>query len=128
MSQGEPVSADTFWDDVERHVVRYGATFTQRIIESATGSYVHDSDGRAILDFTSRSSAPAPTAAGADPHDLPSLVRFAHRGLPSRRREHPEHEPGVDEFTGLVGSPDLRTSSDIQRMQGRFAMRSAGGQ
>jgi 2,2-dialkylglycine decarboxylase (pyruvate) len=43
----------TFWDDVERHVVRYGATFTPRIIESAAGSYVHDSDGAAILDFTS---------------------------------------------------------------------------
>jgi 4-aminobutyrate aminotransferase-like enzyme len=47
------VSADAFWDDVERHVVRYGAAFTPRIIESAAGCYVHDSDGRAILDFTS---------------------------------------------------------------------------
>jgi 2,2-dialkylglycine decarboxylase (pyruvate) len=47
------VSADTFWDDVERHVVRYGAAFTPRIIESAAGSYVYDGDGAAILDFTS---------------------------------------------------------------------------
>jgi 2,2-dialkylglycine decarboxylase (pyruvate) len=47
------VGADTFWDDVERHVVRYGAAFTPRIIESAAGSYVYDSDGAAILDFTS---------------------------------------------------------------------------
>jgi 2,2-dialkylglycine decarboxylase (pyruvate) len=47
------VSTDTFWDDVERHVVRYGATFTPRIIERAAGSYVYDSDGAAILDFTS---------------------------------------------------------------------------
>ena len=44
---------ETFWDDAERHLVRYGATFTPRIIERAAGSYVHDSDGRAILDFTS---------------------------------------------------------------------------
>jgi 2,2-dialkylglycine decarboxylase (pyruvate) len=47
------VGTDAFWDDVERHVVRYGAGFTPRIIESAAGSYVHDSDGAAILDFTS---------------------------------------------------------------------------
>jgi 2,2-dialkylglycine decarboxylase (pyruvate) len=44
---------DTFWDDVERHVVRYGAAFTPRVIERAAGSYVYDSDGTAILDFTS---------------------------------------------------------------------------
>ncbi|MHA6615852.1 aspartate aminotransferase family protein [Pseudonocardia sp. DLS-67] len=44
---------DTFWDDVERHVVRYGAPFTPRIIERAAGCYVHDSAGAAILDFTS---------------------------------------------------------------------------
>ena len=47
------MSADTFWDDVEHHVVRYGPSFTPRIIESAAGSYVHDSAGVAILDFTS---------------------------------------------------------------------------
>jgi 2,2-dialkylglycine decarboxylase (pyruvate) len=44
---------DPFWADVGDHLVRYGATFTPRIIERAAGSYVHDSDGRAILDFTS---------------------------------------------------------------------------
>lgn len=42
-----------FWRDVERHVVRYGATFVPAVIERAQGSFVHDSDGRAILDFTS---------------------------------------------------------------------------
>lgn len=44
---------DEFWADVERHVVRYGGTFVPAVIESAGGSYVHDSAGRAILDFTS---------------------------------------------------------------------------
>ena len=47
------MSTDTFWDDVDRHVVRYGAAFTPRVIERASGAYVHDSDGAAILDFTS---------------------------------------------------------------------------
>jgi len=42
-----------FWNDVDRHVVRYGATFVPRIIERANGSYVYDRDGNAILDFTS---------------------------------------------------------------------------
>jgi 2,2-dialkylglycine decarboxylase (pyruvate) len=42
-----------FWNDVERHVTRYGPRFTPRIIERAAGSYVYDSAGTAILDFTS---------------------------------------------------------------------------
>lgn len=47
------MSTETFWDDADRHLIRYGASFTPRIIERAAGSYVYDSDGRAILDFTS---------------------------------------------------------------------------
>jgi 2,2-dialkylglycine decarboxylase (pyruvate) len=47
------VSTDPFWDDVNRHLVRYIPAFTPRIIERAAGSYVYDSDGTAILDFTS---------------------------------------------------------------------------
>ncbi|MFI6476582.1 aspartate aminotransferase family protein [Nonomuraea sp. NPDC050663] len=42
-----------FWNDVDRHVLRYGARFTPRIISRAEGSYVFDEDGAAILDFTS---------------------------------------------------------------------------
>ncbi|WP_344920335.1 aspartate aminotransferase family protein [Streptosporangium oxazolinicum] len=38
---------------MERHLIRYGATFTPRIIERAAGSYVYDDAGTAILDFTS---------------------------------------------------------------------------
>ena len=47
------MSTETFWNDAARHLVRYGGQFTQRIIERAEGSYVYDSDGTAILDFTS---------------------------------------------------------------------------
>lgn len=47
------MSTDSFWKDVEQHVVRYGAAFTPRIIERAAGSVLYDSDGAAILDFTS---------------------------------------------------------------------------
>ncbi|QBR92037.1 aspartate aminotransferase family protein [Nocardioides euryhalodurans] len=47
------MGTDDFWDRVDRHVVRYGASFAPLVIERAAGSYVHDDSGRAILDFTS---------------------------------------------------------------------------
>lgn len=42
-----------FWSDVDRYLVRYGGPFVPAIIERAEGSFVYDSSGRAILDFTS---------------------------------------------------------------------------
>ena len=42
-----------FWEQADAHLIRYGGRFTPRIIERAAGAYVYDSDGRAILDFTS---------------------------------------------------------------------------
>ena len=43
----------TFWTEADRLLIRYGASFTPRIIERAAGAYVFDSDGTPILDFTS---------------------------------------------------------------------------
>ena len=43
----------TFWRLAGDHLVRYGGGFTPRRIERAAGSLVYDSQGRAILDFTS---------------------------------------------------------------------------
>ena len=42
-----------FWRSAQDRLVRYGAEFSPVIIERAQGSYVYDSHGRAILDFTS---------------------------------------------------------------------------
>jgi 2,2-dialkylglycine decarboxylase (pyruvate) len=42
-----------FWQNARRHLIRYGGRFESMIIERAQGSFVHDADGRAILDFTS---------------------------------------------------------------------------
>jgi 2,2-dialkylglycine decarboxylase (pyruvate) len=42
-----------FWDDARRLLVRYGGTFVPAVIERAYGSFVYDSTGRAVLDFTS---------------------------------------------------------------------------
>ncbi|MCG7625046.1 aspartate aminotransferase family protein [Epibacterium sp. Ofav1-8] len=44
---------DFFWMQVERHVLRYGPVFEARIIDRAEGSFVYDTKGQAILDFTS---------------------------------------------------------------------------
>jgi len=44
---------DTFWRDAERHLIRYGGTWTPEIIERAEGSFVYTATGRRILDFTS---------------------------------------------------------------------------
>jgi 2,2-dialkylglycine decarboxylase (pyruvate) len=45
---------DTFWSDVDRHVIRYtGGSFTPEIIARAEGSFLYTEDGRKLLDFTS---------------------------------------------------------------------------
>lgn len=46
-------TTDAFWSDADRHLIRYSSSFSPRIIERAEGSYLFDSDGTAILDFTS---------------------------------------------------------------------------
>jgi 2,2-dialkylglycine decarboxylase (pyruvate) len=47
-------STDEFWERARRHLIRYATNdFSPAIIERAAGSYVYDSTGRAILDFTS---------------------------------------------------------------------------
>jgi len=42
-----------FWGKVKAHLVRYGGSFVPMIAERACGSFVYDSHGRAVLDFTS---------------------------------------------------------------------------
>jgi 2,2-dialkylglycine decarboxylase (pyruvate) len=43
----------TFWSEADRLLIRYGVSFTPRIIERASGVHVFDREGRPILDFTS---------------------------------------------------------------------------
>ena len=42
-----------FRAEVDRYLVRYGGSFVPAVIERAKGSFVYDTTGRAILDFTS---------------------------------------------------------------------------
>lgn len=55
MDSGAPIDADDsgFWTAVSNHVMRYGPQFERRVIDRAEGSYVYDTAGQAILDFTS---------------------------------------------------------------------------
>ena len=64
-----------FWADIDRHVIRYGARFTPRVIERAEGSYVFDEDGNAILDFTSGQMS---AVLG---HGHPDVVATVSRGI-----------------------------------------------
>ncbi len=42
------------WQEVaERHLIRYGGTFSPCLASRAAGSYIYTTDGRKILDFTS---------------------------------------------------------------------------
>ena len=50
---GRQNSTDQFWTDADRHLIRYGGTFTSEIIDRAAGSYLWTESGRQILDFTS---------------------------------------------------------------------------
>jgi 2,2-dialkylglycine decarboxylase (pyruvate) len=45
--------ANDFWSDVDRHLIRYGGSFTPEIIARAEGSFVYTESGRKVLDFTS---------------------------------------------------------------------------
>jgi 2,2-dialkylglycine decarboxylase (pyruvate) len=69
------MSEQQFWQQAEDHLIRYGGTFTPRIIESAAGSYVVDSDGRRILDFTSGQMS---AVLG---HSHPDIVRAVSDGI-----------------------------------------------
>jgi len=51
--QTESALDAAFWADVDRHVVRYNATFSPVIVERAEGSLLYTSDGRELIDFTS---------------------------------------------------------------------------
>ena len=51
--QAGEVPAPSSAGDLTKHLIRYGGDFMPMLIERAQGSYVYDSDGRAILDFTS---------------------------------------------------------------------------
>ena len=91
---------DTFWTDVSDHVMRYGPVFENRIIDRAEGSFVYDTDGAAILDFTSGQMS---ALLG---HSHPDVVRVIRDQI--GRLDHL--------FSGMLSRPVVELCTRLGRM------------
>ncbi|MFN3209863.1 MAG: aspartate aminotransferase family protein [Roseovarius sp.] len=91
---------DSFWSDVESHVMRYGPVFERRIIDRAEGSFVYDTDGNAILDFTSGQMS---AVLG---HSHPEVVRVIREQ--AGRLDHL--------FSGMLSQPVVELCSRLGRL------------
>lgn len=60
---------------LNEHLVRYGGDFADLLIDRASGSYVYDRSGRAILDFTSGQMS------GILGHSHPEIVDTVHKAV-----------------------------------------------
>ncbi|WP_275001732.1 aspartate aminotransferase family protein [Promicromonospora iranensis] len=89
----------TFVDEADRLLIRYGATFTPRLIERASGAYVFDSDGTPILDFTSGQMS---SILG---HSHPAVVSTVSSSIASL-----DHL-----FSGMLSAPVLRLASRLAK-------------
>jgi 2,2-dialkylglycine decarboxylase (pyruvate) len=89
-----------FWDSARRHLIRYGGTFAPVIIERASGSFVYDADGRAILDFTSGQMS---AVLG---HGHPEIVRTIS-----------EHAASLDHlFSGMLTRPVVALAEKLSEL------------
>ncbi len=91
---------DSFWSDVDSHVMRYGPVFERRIIDRAEGCFVYDTDGKAILDFTSGQMS---AVLG---HSHPEVVRAIREQ--AGRLDHL--------FSGMLSQPVVDLCSRLGRM------------
>lgn len=91
---------DRFWSDVSDHVMRYGPVFERRIIDRAEGSFVYDSEGTAILDFTSGQMS---ALLG---HSHPEVVRVVRDQI--GRLDHL--------FSGMLSPPVVELCARLGRM------------
>jgi len=89
-----------FWSDVDSHVMRYGPVFERRIIDRAEGCFVYDTDGKAILDFTSGQMS---AVLG---HSHPEVVRAIREQ--AARLDHL--------FSGMLSQPVVDLCSRLGRM------------
>jgi 2,2-dialkylglycine decarboxylase (pyruvate) len=80
---------ETVWDDVDKHVIRYGGKFSPSSIERARGSFVYDEQGREILNFTSGQMS---AILG---HSHPDIVRVVRESI--GRMDHL--------FSGMLSRP-----------------------
>lgn len=88
-----------FWQQAQRHLVRYGGSFEPLIIERAQGCFVYDADGRAILDFTSG--------------QMSALLGHAHPEIVSVVSEHVRTLDHL--FSGMLSRPVVALAAEIAR-------------
>ena len=82
-----------FWDDVDRHVIRYAAgPFPPAIVVRAEGSFLYTEDGRRLLDFTSG--------------QMSAILGHSHPAIVATVRE----QVGVLDplFSGMLSPPVVR--------------------
>lgn len=91
---------DGFWSDIADHVMRYGPVFERRIIARAEGSFVYDTDDKAILDFTSGQMS---ALLG---HSHPDIVRVVRDQI--GRLDHL--------FSGMLSPPVVDLCARLGRM------------
>lgn len=89
-----------FWDHARRHLIRYGGSFAPIIVERASGTYVFDSDGRAILDFTSG--------------QMSSLLGHSHPEIVEVVRDCIGHLDHL--FSGMLSRPVVDLATRLGRM------------
>ena len=73
MTDPQDETLNEFWQTVDKHLIRYTSEFAPVIIDRASGAYIYDRSGRAILDFTSGQMC---STLG---HNHPAIVEAIHR-------------------------------------------------
>lgn len=86
-----------FWARARQHLIRYGGQFEPLIIERAQGSFVHDADGRAILDFTSG--------------QMSSLLGHGHPEVAAVVAEHAHRLDHL--FSGMLSRPVVELATRL---------------
>ncbi|MBO0610903.1 aspartate aminotransferase family protein [Myceligenerans salitolerans] len=105
-----------FLDEADRLLIRYGASFSPRLIERASGAHVFDHQGRKILDFTSGQMS---SILGHAHPDIVSTVSTAVASL--------DHL-----FSGMLSAPVLelgrRLASTLPATLGKMLLLTTGAE
>lgn len=99
---GTPGGVAPGLQDLERHLVRYGGSFLPCLIERATGCYVYDEQGRALLDFTSG--------------QMSAILGHAHPEIVATMKAAAD-EP-VHLFSGFLSRPVVRLAEVLADLLG----------
>jgi 2,2-dialkylglycine decarboxylase (pyruvate) len=101
-SDSLPAAAAMTPDDLAKNLIRYGGSFLPCLIERASGAYVYDQNGRALLDFTSGQMS---AILG---HDHPEIVAAMKAAA-----DQPVHL-----FSGFLSPPVVKLSEVLADLLG----------